>query len=115
MKTSGQRLRSGILMVEDAETVMRGSAGKTAVCGRNKLGGHYGRAGLEETAAHGGQRLGGQQPMEIKMKVDGVSAESGERRMTSTYQNLRIRSLIYCKCDRTVWNLDLFLLHFFVA
>ena len=61
-----------------AETVMRGSAGKTAVCGRNKLGGHYGRAGLEETAAHGGQRLGGQQPMEIKMKVDGVSAESGE-------------------------------------
>ena len=46
MKTSGQRLRSGILMVEDAETVMRGSAGKTAVCGRNKLGGHYGRAGL---------------------------------------------------------------------
>ena len=83
--------------------------------GRWIMGGHYSRAGLEETAAHGGQRLGGQQPMEIKMKVDGVSAESGERRMTSTHQNLRIRSLIYCKCDRTVWNLDLLLLHFFVA
>ena len=30
---------------------MRGSAGKTAACGRNKLGGHYGRDGL------GGQQL----------------------------------------------------------
>ena len=76
---------------------MRGSAGEAAAHSRNKLGGYYGRAGLEETAAHGGQRLGGQQPVEMERRVDGVSAESGERRMTSTYQNLRIRSLIYCK------------------
>ena len=79
------------------QQIMRGIAGKTAVCCRNKLGGHYGRAGLGETAAHGGHRLGGQQPVEMERKVDGVSAESGERRMTSTYQNLRVRSLIYCK------------------
>ena len=44
----------------------------SAAHGRNKLGGHYERDVL------GGQRLGGQQPIEIKMKVDGVSAESGE-------------------------------------
>ena len=47
--------------------------------------------------------------MEMKMEVDGVIAESGDRGMTSTYQNLRIMSLIYYKCDRAVWNLDLLL------
>ena len=47
--------------------------------------------------------------MEMKMEVDGVIAESGDRGMTSTYQNLRIRSLIYYKCDKAVWNLDLLL------
>ena len=51
--------------------------------------------------------------MEMKMGVDGVAAESGDRRMTSTYQNLRIRSLIYYKCDKAVWNLDLLLIWIF--
>ena len=53
--------------------------------GRWIMGGHYGRAGLGETAAHGGHRLGGQQPVEMKRKVDGVAAESGDA------QKLRMR------------------------
>ena len=54
--------------------------------GRWIMGGHYGRAGLGETAAHGGHRLGGQQPVEMERKVDGVTAESGDA------QKLRMRS-----------------------
>ena len=43
--------------------------------------------------------------MEMKMEVDGVIAESGDRGMTSTYQNLRIMSLIYYKCDKAEFGL----------
>ena len=42
--------------------------------------------GWGETAAHGGHRLGGQQPVEMERKVDGVAAESGDA------QKLRMRS-----------------------
>ena len=63
----------------------RAGLGETAAHGRHKLGGYSGRAELEETAAQGGHRLGGQQPVEMERKVDGVAAESGDA------QKLRMR------------------------